>query len=84
MFFTFGEIGTTLRVRARYFIICTVYAVTGELAGEINTGSMKYANAHIFSSLQIYGASRDGGAVIKLMLLPLKSKSSADLFPVFP
>jgi len=43
-----GEIGTTLRVRDIYFSICTVYATTRDLAGELNTGSLKCANIIMF------------------------------------
>ena len=74
-----GDIGATLRVRNRYFRMCTVYAATGDLAGELNTGSLKYAHISMLSHSRIVGASGDRGAVNKLMPLPLTYISSADL-----
>ena len=41
-----------------YLRICTVYATTGDLAGKVNTGSLKYANNNMISQLQINGARR--------------------------
>jgi hypothetical protein len=43
MFFTFGEVPATLRVHGTYSNICTVYVTTGDLAGEVNTGTLEYA-----------------------------------------
>ena len=79
MFLTFNEIGATLRVRGSYFNICTVYATTGDLASEVNTGSLKNTNNNMFSHSQIIGAYGDRRAANKLILLPLKYSSSADL-----
>ena len=80
MLFTFDEIGATLRVRGRYFNICTVYATTGDLlASEVNTGSLKNTNNNMFSHSQIIGAYGDRRAAKMLILQPLKYSSSADL-----
>ena len=79
LFFTFGELPATPRVRDTYFNICIVYAATGDLAGEVNTGSLEFANNNMCSHSQINGPSRDRGVANKLMLLPLKYRSSADL-----
>ncbi len=79
MVFTFNETGATLRVRGRYFNICTVYATIGDLASEVNTGSLKNTNNNMFSHSQIIGAYGDRRAAKMLILLPLKYSSSADL-----
>ena len=79
IFFTFGEIGATMRVRDNYFRICTVYASTGDFASEVYTGCLKYANNNMFSHSHIKGASGDRGMANKLMMLPLRYISSADL-----
>ena len=68
-----------MRVRDSYVSICTVYAVTRDLAGEVNTGSMIYSNINMFSHSQINGASRDRGATKNLMMSLPKYRSSADL-----
>jgi hypothetical protein len=63
-----------------YFNICTVYAATGDLAGEENTGSLKYVNNNMCSFLQTNGAARDREAAIKAdAAIPLKCRSSADI-----
>ena len=78
-FFTFGELPATIRLRDSYFNIYTVCIATGDLAGKIHTGSVKHANNNIFSFSQIIVAFGDGGTTNKWTLLPLKSRSSADL-----
>jgi hypothetical protein len=50
-----------------YFNICTLYAATGDLAAEVNTGSLnKCANNIMFSYSQTNGAARDREAANKV------------------
>ena len=55
------------QLQVPYFNICTVYSATGDVAGEVNTGSLKHANNNMFSYSQTNnGAARGMGAASKV------------------
>ncbi len=65
MFLFFLHLLCYATVQVPYFNNGTVYAATGDLAGEGNTDSLKYAKNNMCSFPHTNGAARDREAAIK-------------------